>query len=979
MDRYRLNQILEVLLFPVCDPDMAKRDPLLKKYEVYRKFMEAGGGREATGRDGKNLNGEFKKAEKELLEHLRFRNHGRVNSYDDLLLLSELYYPMKKIYRIDCGMNGARDTGCRGRKPKEIMASYYIKNLARISRSLLTYRDGVASVKTWMVEKSEEEDIFSFSTVFNKVEIWNLLCRMTVPDIYIAILAVESGKEIHTLYRQKSEISLMDKLLVQKVNMGMAENHLHLNAGYDYEMLWLRYMDLNIWLEMERGKLGEDEKRLLQAVVFRCMAAFYLNQKADCMSRDFEGWLKENCPDRALVLLGDLYEGKVDEKGLDAGNKAALKDIYEKMCGNRTMREYDFLLQSIYTALIELGTSSEMIFLYQAYGYIKEKELDTFFVYLFIQYLRVKNNFFQQVQEQHEVKGLIFFQKKYRNARSLMKKGMSRTDQLLEIFRSQNHITSLRKLEIRIAPSVSVDGPMDFVYEKCRNVFMDELYQQLYEVIYAYRQFILENIIGIGKTRELLEREERAVAVWDKTEQLRCRMYVREELEKKHTVVPTLGIVFHFLKSGNLNNSSGYFCWRSVCNERRMHPDYLLINRQIMRNVAMALQEVRSEIPYLSEYVVGIDAASDENAMEPWMFAPAYHTVHLKNGVKVVGGNNRVHNIQSMRFTYHVGEDFRHILSGLRHVDEVMEEFRYQTGDRLGHALAIGINPQKWIAENEVVPMPIREYLENLLWLWGLVSDGALEIPLRLTVLENKIMSIVEELYEHSEGLTVRTLYRAYKKKFENISLEDIRELIVQIEGEDTGEKLKKSETPTYCYYGKNGEKNCYTNWTVEKLFLTSFCPVFEERYSKVVLIPVLGEEAQLYQMLQEYLIEKVERLGIFVETNPTSNLTIGDFSQMKEHPIFRLNAIRNDGGHHVLVTINSDDPSVFNTNVENELAYIYYAAEYQGYSKEEVLTWIDRIRQNGMDGSFIVREKKTEEILDEVEEILEELRRKRE
>ena len=43
--------------------------------------------------------------------------------------------------------------------------------------------------------------------------------------------------------------------------------------------------------------------------------------------------------------------------------------------------------------------------------------------------------------------------------------------------------------------------------------------------------------------------------------------------------------------------------------------------------------------------------------------------------------------IQNMGFTYHVGEDFRHIASGLRHVDEVIENFHYKAGDRLGHAI----------------------------------------------------------------------------------------------------------------------------------------------------------------------------------------------------------------------------------------------------------------------------------------------------
>lgn len=95
----------------------------------------------------------------------------------------------------------------------------------------------------------------------------------------------------------------------------------------------------------------------------------------------------------------------------------------------------------------------------------------------------------------------------------------------------------------------------------------------------------------------------------------------------------------------------------------------------------------------------------------------------------------------------------------------------------------------------------------------------------------------------------------------------------------------------------------------------------------------------------------------------------------MKDHPLFRLSAIGGTAGNHVQIMVNSDDPVVFNTNVENELAYIYYAAQYQGYSKEQVLAWIDTIRQNGMDGSFILKEKRPEDILREIEQIMEALR----
>ena len=71
------------------------------------------------------------------------------------------------------------------------------------------------------------------------------------------------------------------------------------------------------------------------------------------------------------------------------------------------------------------------------------------------------------------------------------------------------------------------------------------------------------------------------------------------------------------------------------------------------------------------------------------------------------------------------------------------------------------------------------------------------------------------------------------------------------------------------------------------------------------------------------------------------------------------------------MVTVNSDDPAVFHTNVENELAYIYYAAEYSGNPKEVILSWIDQIRQNGMEASFIKKVKSAGQLLEEISRIL--------
>ena len=40
--------------------------------------------------------------------------------------------------------------------------------------------------------------------------------------------------------------------------------------------------------------------------------------------------------------------------------------------------------------------------------------------------------------------------------------------------------------------------------------------------------------------------------------------------------------------------------------------------------------------------------------------------------------------------------------------------------------------------DNEMVPLPIMEYMENLLWLWGKNVIGGVSLPIQLEILEEQ-------------------------------------------------------------------------------------------------------------------------------------------------------------------------------------------------------------------------------------------------
>ena len=117
--------------------------------------------------------------------------------------------------------------------------------------------------------------------------------------------------------------------------------------------------------------------------------------------------------------------------------------------------------------------------------------------------------------------------------------------------------------------------------------------------------------------------------------------------------------------------------------------------------------------------------------------------------------------------------------------------------------------------------------------------------------------------------------------------------------------------------------------WSFEELLCSHYCPCFYEIYNKPIFVST-DDNVSFYKELQNSLIEKVERMGVYVETNPTSNAVIGDIPNILNHPILRLNnrglTFTGSNNSCVLTTINSDDPIVFSTFAENEIAYVYYS-----------------------------------------------------
>lgn len=88
-------------------------------------------------------------------------------------------------------------------------------------------------------------------------------------------------------------------------------------------------------------------------------------------------------------------------------------------------------------------------------------------------------------------------------------------------------------------------------------------------------------------------------------------------------------------------------------------------------------------------------------------------------------------------------------------------------------------------------------------------------------------------------------------------------------------------------------------------------------------------------------LVEYLKRKRIAIEMCPVSNLRTGVVESMQEHPI------REFFDKRLLVTVNSDDPSLFNTSMDNEYIQLH---EHLNFSLNELY----QISMNGIQTAFI-------------------------
>jgi hypothetical protein len=114
---------------------------------------------------------------------------------------------------------------------------------------------------------------------------------------------------------------------------------------------------------------------------------------------------------------------------------------------------------------------------------------------------------------------------------------------------------------------------------------------------------------------------------------------------------------------------------------------------------------------------------------------------------------------------------------------------------------------------------------------------------------------------------------------------------------------------------------------------------------------------------LQRIMARRIASTNIGIETNPTSNYLISNIERYDEHPILRFNdaALANKPDNpHLLISVNTDDMGIFETNLENEYALLARSIEQlinddgkPRYAPTDIYNWLDSVRIMGLRQSW--------------------------
>lgn len=388
------------------------------------------------------------------------------------------------------------------------------------------------------------------------------------------------------------------------------------------------------------------------------------------------------------------------------------------------------------------------------------------------------------------------------------------------------------------------------------------------------------------------------------------------------------------------------------------------------RERAVALARALSQWPYICYRIRGIDACANEVGCRPEVFGTAFR--FLRNfRTEDFFREHRLfpEPVPLLSATYHAGEDFYDIADGLRAIDEAICFLELRRGDRLGHALALGVDPiQHYQFKSMCAILPKQNYLDNLVWLLYRGRELGVRIdPQQYGIMQQQADYLLREIYQSLLSKHRVTLQDYYSSMM-------LRGDMPELYASQRFEPSKLFSNPYNVwgilrnYHQKERLNSCRHDPRITQLYYSyHYDQCAKEEGKKTITVDITPGYITAVRQVQDAMQWYLEQKGIVVECNPTSNVLIGTFGGYGQHPITRFNNQGLDapdeqrrGCPQMHICVNTDDMGVFDTSLEFEYALLMAALSEQHsensrplHSTNRILTYLSNIQVMGHQAVF--------------------------
>lgn len=350
---------------------------------------------------------------------------------------------------------------------------------------------------------------------------------------------------------------------------------------------------------------------------------------------------------------------------------------------------------------------------------------------------------------------------------------------------------------------------------------------------------------------------------------------------------------------------------------------YYAVRKELYRQGHL-IRGVFNAKPKYRALLNAVDAASSEFDTPPEVFAPVFRMMR-NAGIRY--------------FTYHAGEDFYHIFTGMRAIYEAILFCDLTYGDRIGHAVALGLDPSQWgNVIGKTIKMRQGEYLDDLAFLFYVIKTYKIEeFYSTLNLIKSRVEHLYYEIYD--DYLPIEVIIDGWKlRKFCPIHFkfnsDDVSTLIIE----------QDEESNLY----KQTEKN--VNQKTREVYQKYHNKTYREKYEHKIDVQI-DEFIALdnIPIIQKALLEMMNKKEIVIETLPMSNVRIGFHQDFSTYHLWNWIKWKKEGIGIPPIIIGSDDTGIFATNIYNEYANVYLMLiQYYSLSHTEAMNVLEEFRRNG-------------------------------